>query len=154
MTIDAPFVAGKVRLGEVLLVSHEGDDSVGGDLKPFEHPGRVTKVADGRVTLTLAGEVLDAATLPRRRTAVTLAATWRSTTFDRQQTALARLVTDDDAISVAVLWGLLGQATPQLPVRVTSAREEAGLNSAQLQAFRNAAHPVSLLQGPPGTGKT
>ncbi len=95
VTVDAPLVVGQVRIGEVLLVSHRGDLHVGGTLRPFEHPGRVTKIVDSRLTLTLAGEVREAETLPRRTTLVSLAAVWVSTPHDRQQTALERFQTDD-----------------------------------------------------------
>ncbi|CAA91194.2 ATP-dependent RNA helicase Upf1 [Schizosaccharomyces pombe] len=85
---------------------------------------------------------------------------WKSTSFDRMQTALRLFATDGSRLSSFLYHKLLGHdippsfLKPKLPSDL-SVPNLPKLNASQSEAVRAVlSKPLSLIQGPPGTGKT
>lgn len=85
---------------------------------------------------------------------------WKSTSYDRMQTALKTFAIDDTSVSGYLYHRLLGHSVaPQaLKTVIPSNLSVPGLpslNDSQIKAVRSVlSSPLSLIQGPPGTGKT
>uniref|UniRef100_H3BXI3 ATP-dependent helicase RENT1 n=1 Tax=Tetraodon nigroviridis TaxID=99883 RepID=H3BXI3_TETNG len=85
---------------------------------------------------------------------------WKSTSFDRMQSALKTFAVDETSVSGYIYHKLLGHEVEdvtikcQLPKRFT-APGLPDLNHSQVYAVKTVLQrPLSLIQGPPGTGKT
>eukprot|EP00899_Mesostigma_viride_P002385 jgi/Mesvir1/12147/Mv00399-RA.2 len=85
---------------------------------------------------------------------------WKSTSFDRMQTAMRNFAVDETSVSGYIYHKLLGHDVEQQTMRVTLPRRSSvpglpDLNHYQVAAVRSILQqPISLIQGPPGTGKT
>jgi regulator of nonsense transcripts 1 len=85
---------------------------------------------------------------------------WKSTPFDRMQSALRSFAVDETSISAYIYHRLLGHDVEAQTLKVTvpkklSAPNLPELNHSQMYAVKTVLQrPLSLLQGPPGTGKT
>lgn len=99
--------------------------------------------------------------VPTHCTEFSLEFVWKSTTFDRMQTALKKFSTDSRAVSSYIYHRILGHEVDEItmptvvmPKKLT-APNLAELNHSQTVAVRSVLqNPLSLIQGPPGTGKT
>ncbi|CAJ0892943.1 3249_t:CDS:2 [Entrophospora sp. SA101] len=85
---------------------------------------------------------------------------WKSTSFDRMQTAMKTFAIDESSVSGYIYHKLLGHEVEpqvlrtQMPKRF-SAPNLPELNHSQVYAVKSVLQkPLSLIQGPPGTGKT
>eukprot|EP00667_Euglena_gracilis_P001144 EG_transcript_1144 len=85
---------------------------------------------------------------------------WKSTSFDRMQSAMKTFAIDETSVSAYLYHKLLGHAVEPQTLRVTlpkrfSAPGLPELNHSQVSAVKSVLQkPLSLIQGPPGTGKT
>ncbi|EGI69714.1 Putative regulator of nonsense transcripts 1 [Acromyrmex echinatior] len=85
---------------------------------------------------------------------------WKSTSFDRMQSALRKFAVDDTSVSAYIYHRLLGHEVEEVLFRCHlpkhfSAPNLPDLNRSQVYAVKHAIQrPLSLIQGPPGTGKT
>ena len=85
---------------------------------------------------------------------------WKSTSYDRMQTALKTFAVDDTSVSGFLYHRLLGHDVEQQALKtVVPARLSVPglpeLNHSQLAALKAVLQrPLSLIQGPPGTGKS
>ncbi|XP_038687689.1 regulator of nonsense transcripts 1 homolog [Tripterygium wilfordii] len=85
---------------------------------------------------------------------------WKSTSFDRMQTAMKTFAVDDTSVSGYIYHHLLGHEVEIQLVRNTLPRRFGApglpeLNASQVFAVKSVLQkPISLIQGPPGTGKT
>ncbi|XP_022108204.1 regulator of nonsense transcripts 1-like [Acanthaster planci] len=85
---------------------------------------------------------------------------WKSTSFDRMQSALKTLAVDETAVSSYLYHKLLGHEVENMVIKSSlpkrfSAPNLPELNHSQVSAVRTVlTRPLSLIQGPPGTGKT
>lgn len=85
---------------------------------------------------------------------------WKSTSFDRMQSAMRTFAVDDTSVSGYVYHRLLGHEVEHQQIRVTlpklfTAPNLPLLNHSQVYAVRKSlVSPLCLIQGPPGTGKT
>ncbi|CAI4225896.1 unnamed protein product [Auanema sp. JU1783] len=87
-------------------------------------------------------------------------AVWNSVSFDRMQSALHKLATDQHSVSSYIYRKLLGHDVDEILFRVTQPKRLSApglpeLNHSQMNAVKTVlTRPLSLIQGPPGTGKT
>ncbi|CAG0921359.1 unnamed protein product, partial [Notodromas monacha] len=85
---------------------------------------------------------------------------WKSTSFDRMQSALRKFAVDESAVSGYIYHKLLGHEVEDAIFRAPlpkhfSAPNLPDLNRSQVFAVKQALQrPLALIQGPPGTGKT
>lgn len=85
---------------------------------------------------------------------------WKSTSFDRMQTAMRTFAVDDTSVSGYLYHRLLGHEVESQQIRVTPPKHFTApnlpqLNHSQVYAVRKSlVSPLCLIQGPPGTGKT
>lgn len=85
---------------------------------------------------------------------------WKSTSFDRMQSAMKTFAVDDTSVSGYLYHKLLGHEVESQPMKITlpkrfSAPGLPELNHSQVSAVKNVLQrALSLIQGPPGTGKT
>eukprot|EP00397_Hematodinium_sp_SG-2012_P000957 GEMP01000958.1.p1 GENE.GEMP01000958.1~~GEMP01000958.1.p1 ORF type:complete len:998 (+),score=225.65 GEMP01000958.1:73-3066(+) len=85
---------------------------------------------------------------------------WKSTSFDRMQSAMRTFAVDDTSVSGYLYHRLLGHEVEHQLIRVTLPRHFTApnlpqLNHSQVYAVRKSlVSPLCLIQGPPGTGKT
>ncbi|XP_074269796.1 regulator of nonsense transcripts 1 homolog [Silene latifolia] len=85
---------------------------------------------------------------------------WKSTSFDRMQSAMKSFAVDETSVSGYIYHHLLGHEVEMQMVRNTLPRRFGApglpeLNASQVFAVKSVLQkPLSLIQGPPGTGKT
>ncbi|KAL9249850.1 Regulator of nonsense transcripts 1-like protein [Drosera capensis] len=85
---------------------------------------------------------------------------WKSTSFDRMQTAMKTFAVDETSVSGYIYHHLLGHEVEMQLVRNNLPRRFGApglpeLNASQVFAVKSVLQkPISLIQGPPGTGKT
>ncbi|KAK9716247.1 hypothetical protein RND81_06G221000 [Saponaria officinalis] len=85
---------------------------------------------------------------------------WKSTSFDRMQSAMKTFAVDETSVSGYIYHHLLGHEVEMQMVRNTLPRRFGApglpeLNASQVFAVKSVLQkPLSLIQGPPGTGKT
>ncbi|KAJ2720044.1 ATP-dependent RNA helicase [Coemansia sp. Benny D115] len=85
---------------------------------------------------------------------------WKSTTFDRMQSALKRFAVMEASVSEYIYHKLLGHEVEKVELETKMPRQFNApglpeLNASQIDAIKSALRsPLSLIQGPPGTGKT
>ncbi|KAJ2735917.1 ATP-dependent RNA helicase [Coemansia sp. BCRC 34962] len=85
---------------------------------------------------------------------------WKSTTFDRMQSAMKKFAATDSAVSEYIYHKLLGHDVDkvELDTKLPKQFHAPGLpelNTSQIEAIKSTLKsPLSLIQGPPGTGKT
>ncbi|KAJ2782592.1 ATP-dependent RNA helicase [Coemansia interrupta] len=85
---------------------------------------------------------------------------WKSTTFDRMQSALKRFAVVEASVSEYIYHKLLGHEIDRVELDTKLPRQFNApglpeLNASQIDAIKSALRsPLSLIQGPPGTGKT
>ncbi|KAJ8433105.1 hypothetical protein Cgig2_020601 [Carnegiea gigantea] len=85
---------------------------------------------------------------------------WKSTSFDRMQSAMKTFAVDETSVSGYIYHHLLGHEVEMQMVRNTLPRRLGApglpeLNASQVFAVKSVLQkPISLIQGPPGTGKT
>ncbi|KMU86141.1 DNA-binding protein SMUBP-2 [Coccidioides immitis H538.4] len=161
----ASFVLPKLELGDVkLAVGDEMRLKYSGELRPkWEGVGYVIKIPNNQsdeVTIELRAKG-DHKSVPTECTHnFTADYVWKSTSFDRMQSAMKTFAVDELSVSNYIFHRLLGNevaAGPmktQLPKKFT-APGLPGLNPSQINAVKAVLQkPLSLIQGPPGTGKT
>ncbi|KAJ8664108.1 hypothetical protein O0I10_000386 [Lichtheimia ornata] len=152
----------KLEMGEVkLAVGDELRLRYRGELHdPWEATGHVIKIPNN-VSDEVALEL-------RRNNKVPVECThnfsvdfvWKSTSFDRMQSAMKTFAVDETSVSGYIYHRLLGHDVEpqvlktQMPKRF-SAPNLPELNHSQVYAVKSVLQkPLSLIQGPPGTGKT
>jgi len=145
----------KIACGDELRLKYKGDTLH----KPWESAGHVVKVPNN-----LSGEVGveikrgDAPSDIQHGFSVDFV--WKSTSFDRMQSALKAFAVDEKSVSGYIYHKLLGHDVEDVPLRVQlpkrfSAPGLPELNHSQVHAISSVLQkPLSLIQGPPGTGKT
>jgi regulator of nonsense transcripts 1 len=85
---------------------------------------------------------------------------WKSTSYDRMQSALKTFAVDDTSVSGYLYHRLLGHEVEHQALKVTVPEDVSVtglpiLNHSQITAVKSVLQkPLSLIQGPPGTGKT
>ncbi|KAJ2466635.1 ATP-dependent RNA helicase [Coemansia sp. RSA 2322] len=85
---------------------------------------------------------------------------WKSTTFDRMQSAMKKFAVTDSSVSEYIYHKLLGHdiGKVELDTKLPKQFNAPGLpqlNTSQIEAIKSTLRsPLSLIQGPPGTGKT
>ncbi|KAI9209642.1 ATP dependent helicase [Polychytrium aggregatum] len=147
---------GDIRLapGDELLLKYKGELHA-----PWEGRGHVIKVPNN-VSEEVALELRhpDAPVDCTHNFSVDFV--WKSTSFDRMQTALKTFAVDENSVSGYIYHRLLGHEVEPQVLRVTlpkrfSAPNLPELNHSQVFAVKSVLQrPISLIQGPPGTGKT
>jgi regulator of nonsense transcripts 1 len=124
--------------------------------KAFEATGHVLRITEGEVALELRAsnvptEVADGYAIDF---------VWKSTSFDRMQSAMKTFAVDDTSVSGYLYHRLLGHDVEPQSLRVSVPRRFSvpglpELNHSQFSAVKAVLQkPLSLIQGPPGTGKT
>ncbi|KAJ2458384.1 ATP-dependent RNA helicase [Coemansia sp. RSA 2424] len=85
---------------------------------------------------------------------------WKSTTFDRMQSAMKKFAATDSAVSEYIYHKLLGHDVDKVELNTKLPKQFHApglpeLNTSQIEAIKSTLKsPLSLIQGPPGTGKT
>ncbi|CCG84524.1 protein of unknown function [Taphrina deformans PYCC 5710] len=85
---------------------------------------------------------------------------WKSTSFDRMQTAMKSFAINEQSVSGYIYHKLLGHDVAPLVLKAHLPKKFSvpnlpELNESQVQAVKSVLQkPLSLIQGPPGTGKT
>lgn len=161
----ASFVLPKLELGDVkLAVGDEMRLKYNGELRPkWEGVGYVLKIPNNisdEVTLELRAKG-DHKSVPTDCTHNFSADyVWKSTSFDRMQSAMKTFALDEMSVSGYIFHRLLGHEVAAAPMKTQIPKNLAvpglpALNSSQTNAVRSVLQkPLSLIQGPPGTGKT
>ena len=85
---------------------------------------------------------------------------WKSTSFDRMQSAMRTFAVDEQSVSAYIYHKLLGHEVDNVLLRTAMPKRFSApglpeLNHSQVFAVKSVLQrPLSLIQGPPGTGKT
>ncbi|KAN0066277.1 ATP-dependent RNA helicase [Thecaphora frezii] len=85
---------------------------------------------------------------------------WKSTSFDRMQSAMKTFAVDEQSLSGYIYHKLLGHEIESATLRTAMPKRFSApglpeLNHSQVNAVKSVLQkPLSLIQGPPGTGKT
>jgi regulator of nonsense transcripts 1 len=85
---------------------------------------------------------------------------WKSTSFDRMQSAMKTFAVDEQSVSGFIYHKLLGHEVEPVTLRTAMPKRFSApglpeLNHSQVGAVKSVLQkPLSLIQGPPGTGKT
>ena len=124
--------------------------------RPWEMIGHVQRIVDGEVALEMRGSTvpLDIAD------AFLVDVVWKSTSYDRMQSALKTFAVDDTSVSGYLYHKLVGHDVEAQTLRVSLPKRLSvpglpELNHSQFSAVKSVLQkPLSLIQGPPGTGKT
>lgn len=128
--------------------------------KPWSGVGHVIKIPDNHSD-EIAIELKSNAGVPENCTHnFVLDFVWKSTSFDRMQSALKTFAVDDSSVWGYIYHKLLGHEVEDITMKCTlpkrfSAPGLPELNHSQVFAVKTVLQrPLSLIQGPPGTGKT
>ncbi|XP_020791813.1 regulator of nonsense transcripts 1-like isoform X1 [Boleophthalmus pectinirostris] len=151
----AAFCDMRLMQGDEICLRYKGDLGV-----PWKGIGHVIKVPDNYGD-EIAIELRSGANAPVDITHnFQVDFVWKSTSFDRMQSALKTFAVDETSVSGYIYHKLLGHEVEdvtikcQLPKRFT-AQGLPDLNHSQVYAVKTVLQrPLSLIQGPPGTGKT
>uniref|UniRef100_A0A673MYM9 Regulator of nonsense transcripts 1-like n=1 Tax=Sinocyclocheilus rhinocerous TaxID=307959 RepID=A0A673MYM9_9TELE len=155
----AYFTLPKTDSGDMRLM--QGDEiclRYKGDMAPlWKGIGHVIKVPDNEIAIELRSSAGAPVEVPHN---FQVDFVWKSTSFDRMQSALKTFAVDETSVSGYIYHKLLGHEVEdviikcQLPKRFT-AQGLPDLNHSQVYAVKTVLQrPLSLIQGPPGTGKT
>ncbi|GFO35773.1 regulator of nonsense transcripts 1 [Plakobranchus ocellatus] len=128
--------------------------------KPWSGVGHVIKIPDNHSD-EIAIELKSNSGVPENCTHnFVLDFVWKSTSFDRMQSALKTFAVDDSSVWGYIYHKLLGHEVEDIALKCTlpkrfSAPGLPELNHSQVFAVKTVLQrPLSLIQGPPGTGKT
>jgi len=128
--------------------------------KPWSGVGHVIKIPDNHSD-EIAIELKSNAGVPETCTHnFMLDFVWKSTSFDRMQSALKTFAVDETSVWGYIYHKLLGHEVEDIALKCTlpkrfSAPGLPELNHSQVYAVKTVLQrPLSLIQGPPGTGKT
>ncbi|KAI1296879.1 Regulator of nonsense transcripts 1 [Halotydeus destructor] len=139
--------------GDELRLRYMGD-------KPWSGVGHVIKIPDN-YSEDVGIELKSSSGVPTQsQSNFVLDFVWKSTSFDRMQTALKKFAVDEASVSGYIYHKLLGHEIEDVMMRAPlpkqfSAPNLPELNRSQVYAVKHAVQrPLSLIQGPPGTGKT
>ncbi|PWZ02792.1 LOW QUALITY PROTEIN: P-loop containing nucleoside triphosphate hydrolase protein [Testicularia cyperi] len=149
--------SGEVRLavGDELKLRYRGEMA-----PPWEGVGHVIKIPNN-VSDEVALELKRADGVPDYCTHNFCADfVWKSTSFDRMQSAMKTFAVDEQSLSGHIYHKLLGHEIDNTTLRTTMPKRFSApglpeLNHSQVNAVKSVLQkPLSLIQGPPGTGKT
>lgn len=152
----------KLENGEVrLAVGDELKLRYSGELAPaWEGLGHVIKVPNN-VSDEVAVELRRSEGVPDHCTHNFSADfVWKSTSFDRMQSAMKTFAVDEQSVSGHIYHKLLGHDVDPVVLRTSMPKRFSApglpeLNHSQVGAVKTVLQrPLSLIQGPPGTGKT
>ncbi|CAG5132003.1 unnamed protein product [Candidula unifasciata] len=128
--------------------------------KPWSGVGHVIKIPDNHSD-EIAIELKSNAGVPESCTHnFVVDFVWKSTSFDRMQSALKTFAVDETSVWGYIYHKLLGHEVEDITLKCTlpkrfSAPGLPELNHSQVYAVKTVLQrPLSLIQGPPGTGKT
>ncbi|XP_071845963.1 regulator of nonsense transcripts 1-like [Apostichopus japonicus] len=146
----------KLMHGDELRIRYQFPDS----REPWSGVGHVIKIPDN-YSDELCIELKSNAGVPSQHTQdFVVEFVWKSTSFDRMQSALKTLAVDETAVSTYLYHRMLGHELENMVLKCNLPKRNSApglpeLNHSQVSAVRNVlARPLSLIQGPPGTGKT
>ncbi|KAJ2597235.1 ATP-dependent RNA helicase, partial [Coemansia sp. RSA 1804] len=152
----------KYELGEVrLAIGDELRISYSGSLlnEPWSGSGNVIKLPNNSSDeICVEMSSMDAPTSILNGFSVDFV--WKSTTFDRMQSAMKRFAVMESSVSEYIYHKLLGHDIQKIELDTKYPRQFNApglpeLNTSQIDAIKSALKsPLSLIQGPPGTGKT
>ncbi|KAI8366372.1 RNA helicase-domain-containing protein [Choanephora cucurbitarum] len=145
----------KLAVGDELCLRYRGELH-----EPWSATGHVIKIPNN-VSDEIALELTRANKAPTDCTHnFSVDFVWKSTSFDRMQSAMKTFAVDETSVSGYIYHRLLGHDVEpqvlktQMPKRF-SAPNLPELNHSQVYAVKSVLQkPLSLIQGPPGTGKT
>eukprot|EP00158_Paraphelidium_tribonemae_P004931 Partr_v1_DN27061_c0_g2_i1_m28571 putative Regulator of nonsense transcripts len=143
----------RLAVGDELTLKYDGQL-----IKPWIGIGNVIKIPDSHSDDVIL-QMKDLK-VPTKCFEFSVEFVWKSTSFDRMQSALKKLTFSDVAVSKYICNRFLGHDMDDQPVKmelpkVYSAPNLAELNHSQIAAIKSVLRsPLSLIQGPPGTGKT
>lgn len=145
----------KLAVGDELCLRYRGELH-----DPWQAAGHVIKIPNN-VNDEVALELTRAGRAPTDCTHnFSVDFVWKSTSFDRMQSAMKTFAVDETSVSGYIYHRLLGHDVEpqvlktQMPKRF-SAPFLPELNHSQVYAVKSVLQkPLSLIQGPPGTGKT